>query len=131
MKSTLMYYGFKHTKAETYDECINYIFGRKIGLFANIVVFIHVFGAVVSTWIFSYIFCDKSIQKITGNFSNVGSDIFKYSYFAITLVIKFVSVSFANIDKLKFIAIVGFLILIYLVILFIAYTPKYLSLIHI
>jgi hypothetical protein len=34
-------------------------------------------------------------------------------------------VSFANIDKLKFIAILGFLILVYLVILFMAYTPDY------
>lgn len=120
-----MYYGFKHTKAVTYDECINQIFGRKIGLFANIVVFIHVFGAVVSTWIFSYIFCDKSIQKIFGNFSSIGSNIFKYCFFGVTLIIMFGSVSFANIDKLKFIAILGFLILIYLVILFMAYTPKY------
>ena len=125
MDSSLMYYGFKHTKAVTYDECINQIFGRKIGLFANIVVFIHVFGAVVSTWIFSYIFCDKSLQKIFGNFSSMGSDIFKYSFFGVTLIIMFASVSFANIDKLKFIAIIGFLILIYLVILFMAYTPKY------
>lgn len=120
-----MYYGFKHTKAVTYDECINRIFGRKVGLFANWVVFVHVFGAVVSTWIFSYIFCDKSVQKIFGAFSNVGSEVFKYVYFGVTLVIMFVCVSFVNIDRLKFIAILGFLILLYLVVLFLAYTPKY------
>lgn len=120
-----MFYGFKYTKAVTYDECINQIFGRKIGLFANIVVFIHVFGAVVSTWIFSYVFCSTSTQEIFGDFSHSAELLFKYVFFGVTLIIMFCSVSFANIDKLKFIAIVGFLILVYLVLLFMAYTPDY------
>ena len=120
-----MYYGFKHTKAVTYDECINRIFGRKIGLFANLVVFVHVFGAVVSTWIFSYTFCDGSAQQIFGSFSALGSTVFKYCYFGLTLAIMFVCVTFVNIDRLKFVAILGFLILLYLVVLFMSYTPAY------
>lgn len=120
-----MYYGFKHTKAVTYDECINRIFGRHVGLFANLVIFVHVFGSVVSTWIFSYIFCDRSAQQFFGAFSHTASGLFKYGYFGVTLLIMFVCVSFVNIDRLKFIAILGFLILLYLVGLFVAYTPSY------
>lgn len=123
--STLMYYGFKFTKAVTYDECINRIFGRKIGLLANIIVFIHVFGSVVSTWVFSYVFCSSTASTIFGGFSDSGKNLFLYLFFGVTFILMFMSVTFANIDKLKFIAIFGFLILVYLMVLFMALTPEY------
>lgn len=117
-----MYYGFKHTKAVTYDECMGRVFGRIWGLVANIVIFIHVFGAVVSTWIFSYFFLDNFVQTVFGSSTKT---YFFWIYFGVTLIIIYIVATFADVEKLKFIAIVGFMIIVYLLILFFAEIPEY------
>ena len=117
-----MYHGFKHTKAVTYDECMGRVFGSCWGLVANIMVFIHVFGAVVSTWIFSYFFLDGFVEGVLGSSTKI---YFFWLYFGVTLIIIYVVATFADVEKLKFIAIVGFLIIVYLLVLFFAEIPEY------
>ena len=36
-----LYYGFKATKAKTYDECMKEILGPKLGYLSNVVIFMH------------------------------------------------------------------------------------------
>ena len=122
-----MYYVYKHTKSATYDECISGVFGKKVGLFSNFVVFIHVFGSVVSTWIFSYFFCLTSLEEIWGPLSYLTCEIFKFLFFGLTALVMFFSASFAEIDKLKIISFFGFFILIFLVGLCVGITPQYYS----
>ena len=59
-----LYHGFKHTKAKTYDECMNNVLGPRLGYISNIAIFIHTFSSVVSAWIFSYKVLINSLLRI-------------------------------------------------------------------
>ena len=123
--SHLMYFGFKYTRSRTYDECISLVLGPKVGLFANLVVFVHVFGAVVSTWIFSYKFTRETLEHFTGVLTKPQGDAFQVGYFLVTALVMFWSASSPQIDRLKTVAIAGFFMLVYLLLLFVWLTPKY------
>ena len=62
--SSLLYLGFKATKAKTYDICMEKVLGHKMGFLSNFMIFIHTFAAVVSVWLFSFQFLFYGIMSI-------------------------------------------------------------------
>ena len=123
--SNLLYYGFKATKAKTYDECMTKTIGPIWGFLSNILVFAHCWGAMVSSWIFSYSFLLSILEETYGVFSNSQNEWFTYSFFGLSMLIIFFSTIFGNLDKLKFVAGWGILIIIYIIIVFFIKMPKY------
>lgn len=62
--SSLLYLGFKATKASTYDQCMDKVLGVKMGFLSNFMIFIHTFAATVSVWLFSYDFLFYAIISL-------------------------------------------------------------------
>ena len=117
--SSRLYYGFKATKAKTFDECMERILGNKIGYISNIMIFLHTFGAVVVVWIFSYKSILSALKDIFGKTKVAGFEtVFKYSYFTFVMLLLFASSLSGKIEKLKVISIFGLVIIIYLICVF-------------
>jgi amino acid permease len=123
--SHLLYYAFKATKAKTYDECVAKTMGKFWGFFSNIFVFAHCWGAMLSSWIFAYEFLLSVFQELMGDLSVKGEHVYTYVFFGVTFGIIFLSTIFGNLDKLKFIAAWGLIIIIYILIVLFSKMPEY------
>ena len=126
--SSLLYLGFKTTKAKTFDECMNKILGRKLGFISNIMIFIHTFGAVVSVWLFSYEFlitAVKNIFNIDKDYELEFERITFYSYCGIIMCFLYISSITGKVETLKKISMIGILIIIYTLIVFGSLMPEY------
>ena len=116
---------FKATKAKTYDECMARTMGPFWGFLSNVFVFAHCWGAMISSWIFSYSFLLSVLEEIIGSFSVIHKEVYTYIFFGVTLIIIFISTILGNLDKLKFIAAWGIVIIIYIVVVLFSKMPKY------
>lgn len=123
--SGLLYYGFKATKAKTYDECMTRTMGRFWGFLSNVFVFTHCWGAMISSWIFSYSFLQSVIEELSQTLSPSAQQIYTIVFFSTTLVIIFLSTVFGSVDKLKFVAGLGLFIIVYILIVLFAKLPLY------
>lgn len=124
--SMLLYHGFSSTNAKTYDECIERILGQRVGLFANLVVLLHTFGAVVSTWIFSFKFITDALFCITGQDEGAAwFPSYKLAFFCGTFLLIYAVTLGNSIEKLKVVSMVGLLILTYLICCLVYQTPTY------
>ena len=124
--SMLLFHGYSNTSAKTYDECVEKILGRKMGLLANIVVLLHTLGQVMSTWIFAFQFITSGIFDITDtNETAEWFEPYKYGFFVGTFFIIFLVTLGKSIEKLKFISMVGLMILLYLIGCLVYLTPEY------
>lgn len=124
--SMLLFHGFSNTSAKTYDECFEKILGQKIGLFANLVVLLHTFGAVISTWIFSFRFITSGILDITHETEKASwFGAYKIGFFCVTFIIIYLVTLGRSIERLKMISMIGLLILIYLISCLVYMTPDY------
>lgn len=126
--SSLLYLGFKTTKAKTFDECMNKILGKKLGFISNIMIFIHTFGAVVSVWLFSYEFlitAVKQIFSIEKSEEKGFEEICFYSYCGVIMCFLYISSILGKVETLKKISMVGILIIIYTIIVFGSLMPEY------
>lgn len=124
--SMLLFHGFSNTSAKTYDECIEKILGKKVGLFANAVVLLHTFGQVVSTWIFAFKFVTSGIFDITHQTPEAPwFEYYKVGFFLVTFLIIYLVALSRSIEKLKIVSMVGLLILIYLISCLVYLTPDY------
>lgn len=61
--SLILYFGFAYTKAKTYNECMEKILGEKMGLFSAFIIFLHIIGSAVSTWMFSFKFLSSGLYQ--------------------------------------------------------------------
>ena len=52
--STFLYWGFKATEAKTYDECMQFVLGKSMGYFSNLIIFLDTFGGAIACWLFGY-----------------------------------------------------------------------------
>jgi amino acid permease len=124
--STILYQGFKHTGAKTYDECFEKLLGKGLGLFSNIVIFLHVFTAVLATWIFSYKFTVSALITLLSIDPGSSSEILlRYIFFGITFITIFLMTLTRSIEKLKTVAMIGIFFILYLVVCFVGLTPDY------
>lgn len=124
--SMMLFHGFSNTSAKTYDELIEKILGQKIGLFANLVVFLHTFGAVVSTWIFSFRFITSGLLDITHETEGASwFTKYKLGFFLVTFFIIYLVTLARSIEKLKVISMIGLAILVYLISCLVYLTPDY------
>ena len=124
--SRLLFHGFSNTSAKTYDECIERVLGQKIGLFANLVVLLHTFGAVVSSWIFSFKFITSGLLDITHETDSASwFEKYKIAFFGVTFVIIYVVTLSRSIEKLKVVSMVGLVILIYVISCLVYLLPDY------
>lgn len=126
LSSAMLYMGYKETEAKTYNECVTKILGTKLGYFSNIVVFMHTFVAVLSSWIFSFEYLTSGAQEMFG-FDETWKffSIYKASFFGLTLLLMFIATLASSLEKLKFVAIVGIGFIVYLVGVFAYLTPEY------
>ena len=124
--SLVLYSGFKYTGAKTYDECIEGFFGRAAGVFANSVIFIHVFLGVIAGWIFSYKYLINPLRIIFKFQEGDQTDfIAMVTYFSVSFVLLFFVTYARSIDKLKTISLLGVFFILYLVVCFVGLTPTY------
>lgn len=125
--SKILFYGFEETKASTYNECMELLLGKKIGFWSTVVIMMHTFGTSISTWIFSWIYVSNGILLAL----NKDPDTDKYSiwyqhaFFFCGFLVIFTVTLFRSIEKLKIISIVGFGMILFLVMVFVALTPRY------
>ena len=121
----LLYYGFKATKAKSYDECMAKTLGPFSGILSNVLVFAHCWAAMISSWIFSYSFLDSVLQEILGPFSESNEKLYTYVFFGVSLFIIYASTIFGDIDKLKFVAAWGIIIILYILVVLFMKMPSY------
>lgn len=121
-----LYYGFKHTNAKTYDECMKGILGPKLGYLSNVVLFLHTFNSVVGTWIFSLKIVSNFLMTVFGFEELFVTDVkFKIAYFGTVMLLVFVSTILIKMEKLKFISIIGIGIIMYMLIVFMYQCQEY------
>ncbi len=117
LSSIILYWGFKATQAQTYDECMKKIMGQKMGLFSNFVILVHTFGSVIASWLFSFRLIKKGIYSKAGY--NEGNkpyeSIFDISYFVIVFALLFMGSLVGKIENLKSMSKIGLLIMLYLI----------------
>ena len=124
--SLILYHGFKYTGARTYDECFETLLGKRLGLFSNIVIFLHIFVSSIAIWIFSYEFTSSALISILGISEGSNSEmIIQYCYYGVTFAILFIVTMVRSIEKLKTIALLGIFFILYLVVCFVGMTPEY------
>lgn len=125
--SQILYAGFLETKATTYNECMEGLLGKKIGLMSTIVIMMHTFGSSISTWIFSWIYVSNGIMQLIGKDPSQQTPplIVQHLFFYTGGCIIFLVTLFRSIEKLKMISIVGFGMILFLVGVFVALLPKY------
>lgn len=113
-----LYYGFKQTKAKTYDECMKSILGPTLGYLSNVTIFMHTFSAVVGAWIFSYKVLSNTLESLIDTKGALETQGFKIFYFTTVMLCLFISSISGKIDKLKFISMFGIAIIIYMITVF-------------
>lgn len=125
--SRVLYYGFRETKANTYNECMEGLLGKKIGLASTVVIMMHTFGTSVSTWIFSWKYLRSGMMQVFGldPENDVISIGYQHAFFYCGFLIIFTVTLFRSIEKLKVVSIVGFFMILCLVGVFISQTPRY------
>lgn len=125
--SQILYVGFVETKATTYNECMEALLGKKIGLISTIVIMMHTFGSSVSTWIFSWIYVSNGVMQLIGR--DPGQEgapmIAQNLFFYIGGCVIFTVTMFRSIEKLKMVSIVGLGMILFLVGVFVALLPTY------
>lgn len=124
--SAMLYMGYKETGAKTYNECVTKILGRKLGYFSNIIVFMHTFTAVLSSWIFAFEYLTSGVQELFG-FDETWRFfvLYKTFFFAFTLLVMFIATLASSLEKLRLVAIIGIGFIFYLVGVFAYLTPEY------
>lgn len=125
--SQILFIGFKETKANTYNECMEGLLGKKIGLMSTVVIMMHTFGTSVSTWIFSWIYLSNGVMqllKVDPTKQHV-SILYQHAFFYGGFLVIFTVTLFRSIEKLKLVSIVGFGMILFLVVVFVALMPQY------
>jgi amino acid permease len=126
--SSILYAGFKHTKAKTYSECMEALLGARFGFLSNVIIMIHTVAAVMSAWIFSFKYLRSGIQDIKGIPDNDPFMLnFQKFFFPIGFVLIVGMSFFGSVEKLKKVSLVGIVLILYLVLVFVYLTPDYYS----
>ena len=123
--SHLLYFALNATKAKTNDECVAKTMGPFWGFFSNVFVFAHCWGAMLSSWIFAYEFLLSVVRELGLALKGPDLGVYTYSFFGLTALLIFTSTIFANLDRLKFIAAWGLVIIIYILVVLFAKMPEY------
>ena len=125
MSSQMLYFGYRATKAKSYDEVMRKVMGGMIGYLSNWVMLAHTMAAVISSWIFSYKFLVVGLFEENSAVSIEYAEHFKLLYFLGTFLMVFYVTLRSNVDRLKPFTFVGVLILAYIVIVFASESSAY------
>lgn len=123
--SSLLYIGFKHTKAQTYDEVMKGILGPKVGYLTNLVIFLHAFSSVISGWTFSYKVIVNTLSSLYNVKDYMETKNFKFFYFTGIMLFMFASSLSDRIERLKFVSMLGLGIILYMAIVFTLQCPRF------
>lgn len=125
--SQILFIGFKETKANTYNECMEGLLGKKIGLMSTVVIMMHTFGSSISTWIFSWIYLSSGVLQLLkiDPATHPVSILYQHAYFFLGFLVIFTVTLFRSIEKLKLVSIVGFGMILFLVAVFVSLMPSY------
>ena len=106
------------------------VLGKRIGLLSNFMIFLHTFTATISVWLFSFEFLMHAaknlfLDRYDKEFQEKVEMISMYSFFAVVMILLYLSSIADVVYTLKKISMVGLLIIIYCIIVFTALLPTY------